>query len=150
MVSDLEPEVRGLLAVENDDVSFDAAWVLEAARRAGIPMVLDWHHAQVHPADRPLGELVRAALATWPGHRRPKLHLSSPASEQAPRDHAGDVRVADFEALAGALRPCGRDCDVLLEAKAKDRAVKKLAGALRGRPGYRVHQAGVIDLVDET
>jgi len=118
VVTRLEPAVRRLLAVENDDVSFDPAHALEAA------------------------------LATWPPGRTPKLHLSSPVSAGSPRDHADGIRPEDFDRLAAALRPLGRDCDVLLEAKAKDRALKALAAHLAGRPGYRVHRTGEIELVD--
>lgn len=149
VVAGLEPEVKRLLAVENDDVSFDPAQTLAAARRGGIPMVLDWHHARVNPSGDPPERIVAAALETWPPERRPKLHLSSPASEQSPRDHADDIRPGDFDALAAALRPLGRDCDVLLEAKAKDRALKALAAELAGRPGYRLPRTGEIEVLDQ-
>lgn len=96
VVAGLEPELRTLLAVENDDVSFTASNALAAAGRAGIPVVLDWHHAHVHPDGSAPAALLPAVLATWPAGRRPKLHLSSPASVEAPRDHAEDIDPADF------------------------------------------------------
>lgn len=141
----LPPAVRGRLAVENDDRTFSVRDALEAAGEAGLPVVLDALHHRCNPCAGSLEELVGEAFGTWRDRDLPpKLHLSSARDQRSPRGHADYVRVEDALALLEAARPHGRDIDVMLEAKAKDLAVRELVEALSREPGVQRTGGGTI------
>ena len=130
----LSPVARRRVAVENDDRLFDADDALWAARAIGAPMVFDvFHHRCLHRRaswDEALPELLETAVATW-GERVPKLHLSSARTPGSTR-HADHVAPEDLQALTDAMGrlSSGRLYDLMVEAKAKERAVLRLrAGA---------------------
>lgn len=134
--------VRRRLALEHDDHRYsfdDALWI---HRRTGVPIVLDALHLRcLNPTGRPLADALPAALATWPGDRRPKIHFSSPRTAlrvvrgllgervQAPlpnqhSDFIDPFAFVDLLHLAQRLQT--RPFDVMLEAKAKDLALLRL------------------------
>ena len=130
VASQLPETVRRRLVVENDDRLFDAQEVLSAAQRLGIPVVFDWLHHNANPCRAPLSEVLPAIFATWkPEDGRPKLHLSSQATDGPPGAHARYVRAADALAMFAVCPDTPFDC--MLEAKEKDRALLKLRADLR-------------------
>jgi UV DNA damage endonuclease len=148
----LSERARARLVVENDDRSFSLADALEIHRRTGLRVVWDiLHH---HCLDRdgvPDEEALAAALATWPAEQTPKIHWSTPRTDLEERKkkvgrrvekswvlpqlraHADMVDPVAFEAFLRAA-PLARDFDVMVEAKAKDLAVRRLREQLAGRP----------------
>ncbi|MFZ5827227.1 MAG: UV DNA damage repair endonuclease UvsE [Bacillota bacterium] len=124
--SRLPEAVASRLWVENDDVTWDTAEVLEIARRIGRPMVFDLHHHRVLRTDDWLPWL-RAILPTW-GAVRPKLHFSSPKDGLRSRHHADFIDPDDFRAFLE--RVPDLDGDVVLECKMKDKALLALRSAL--------------------
>ncbi|MBW7883662.1 MAG: UV DNA damage repair endonuclease UvsE [Caldilineaceae bacterium] len=139
---DLPDRVRRRVVLEHDDRRYsldDALWI---HRRTGVPVVLDTLHLRcLNPSGRTLAEALAAALATWPGHRRPKLHFSTTRTRARTVRHRGGERLqaplpnqhSDFldpfafidllqVAQAHRLRPF----DIMLEAKAKDLALLRL------------------------
>ena len=136
----LTPRARAPLALENDDRVFAPADLLPLCEREGVPFVYDAHHHRCLADGLPLAEASARAVHTWRG-REPWMHLSSPRAGWTGADarpHADYVDPADFpgEWLAIAGRT-GLTVDV--EAKAKERAVLALAGALgRGAAAERV------------
>jgi len=127
---------RETLALENDDRIYDGAAALALARRAGVPLVLDFHHQRVLRGDAGLSALAGAAAATW-SDAPPKFHLSSPASAARPRDHAEFIDPAGAATALGALRDAGLEAaDVMLECKAKDAAVFRLVRDLAAGGGW--------------
>lgn len=132
VASELSGTIRRRLVVENDDQLFDAEEVLSVARRLDVPVVFDWLHHNANPCRAPLVEVLPAIFATWkPDDGRPKVHLSSQASNGPPGAHADYIDVADALAFFTAVPPRPFDC--MLEAKQKDRALLKLRAALRRR-----------------
>ncbi|MCB9113460.1 MAG: hypothetical protein M9936_14215 [Caldilinea sp.] len=134
--------VRRRLALEHDDRRYsfdDALWI---HRRTGVPVVLDALHLRcLNPAGRTLAEALPAALATWSGDRRPKIHFSGPRTAlrvvrgplgervQAPlpNQHSDFIDPFAFiDLLEVAQRLRTRPFDVMLEAKAKDLALLRL------------------------
>ncbi len=70
------------LVLENDDISYSAAEVLQLHERTGVPCVFDSHHFNCNnPEGLDLGETAAKFLATWPTGVRPKVHVSSPRTE---------------------------------------------------------------------
>jgi UV DNA damage endonuclease len=124
----LSPRARAMAALENDDRLFAPADLLPLCRRLGLPLVYDVHHHRCRPDGLPVEEATALAAETW-GEREPYNHISSPRDGwdgANPRPHADYVDPSDFP---DAWR--GRRMTVDVEAKAKERAVVALMGALR-------------------
>ena len=137
----LSDAARRRIGLENDERLFNVGDVLEVARRTGVRVVYDHHHARINPTPA-LGprEALRAAFATWPAGVRPKVHLSSPRAHvdwvrrpvpgtRRSRDvvvlpdlapHADLVSPFDFLSF---MQLVPGPVDVMLEAKAKDLAL---------------------------
>lgn len=122
----LPPEVRALIALENDDKLYTVEDLLPLCRREGFPLVYDVHHHRYNPDDLGEAEATDVAASTW-GEREPWAHISSPKAESTPRSHADFIEVADFPPSWR-----GRRMTVDVEAKAKELAVLRLAADLSG------------------
>jgi UV DNA damage endonuclease len=126
----LPDSVRRRLVVENDDRLFDAEEALEAARAARIPMVFDWLHHQANPCRRPIEDVLVEVFGTWTDvDGRPKIHLSSQASDAPAGAHAALIDIRDMKAFLQVAPPVPFDC--MLEAKEKDRALLELRQQLK-------------------
>lgn len=152
----LPEDTRGLLTVENDEVSFGLDALLPLAD--ALPLVLDLHHHWISSAGdyiEPDDHRIAQVQASWRG-TRPVSHISVSREELLP-GHALDA-LPDFAALAAAgvsardLRAhsdtmwnsavnawVGRHLawtDIEVEAKFKNIASHQLADQLRNtRPG---------------
>ncbi len=154
----LSESARSRLVIENDDRSFGTTDVVELAKRTGMRVVWDLLHHHCHdPVGLSDRDALEAALATWPAAVTPKIHYSSPRLDTEERKirsgrrverrtmvpqlraHADLVDPIGFEQFMRYTAP-GRDFDVMLEAKAKDVAVRTLRDQLATR-GLRT-QAG--------
>jgi UV DNA damage endonuclease len=123
----LSPELRGRIALENDDRHFAPADLAPLCRREGIPLVYDVHHHRCHGDGLSVEEATGLAAETW-DTREPWCHISSPKYgwfAANPRAHADYVDPDDFP---DAWR--GRTMTLDVEAKAKERAVLALKHAL--------------------
>ena len=146
--ANLLPEtVRQRLVLENGDRQFSLRDVLWAQRRTGMPVVLDTlHHRCNNPDAIPMLDGLKLALATWPAHMRPKIHLSSPRTAVRTLYRNGDARLqmplphqhSDFlhpfeviDLLQAAVSARLRPFDAMLEAKAKDVALLRLREQIR-------------------
>ena len=138
----MRSEVRGRLAVENDDRSYDIADLLWIHHRTGIRLVFDILHHRCHNRTKTtLLDALHSALRTWPVDQQPKVHLSSSRTELRYLYNHGQRHMAfplanqhsdfinPFE-LIDLLRLTQehnlRPFDIMLEAKAKDLALLRL------------------------
>lgn len=141
----LPEPARRRLVLENDDLRYSAADVLAIHEETGVPLIFDHqHHWCLNPEGLDLGDALRRFLRTWPPGVRPKVHFSSPRTEfreitrknrktgkpettlQPPvwTGHAAFVQPFEFITF---LRLAGSaEFDVMLEAKAKDLALRRL------------------------
>lgn len=148
VVADLAEDVAALLAVENDDRTFSAKDVLALsfASPRPLPVVIDTLHHLCNPGGLDLTGALSGAFSTWDGFDEPpKVHLSSPRSDENPRAHADFVRPGDGLALLEAAREIGRDFDVMIEAKQKDLALLRLLDELSTVERVQRIAGGVID-----
>jgi UV DNA damage endonuclease len=140
----LSERARSRLVLENDDRLFGLGDVLALSSRTGLRIVWDAHHHACHDPDRiPEREALGLALGTWPTGVVPKLHYSSPRTAVDERRVKRGRRVVRVPALPPRsahadlvdpfafdrfLRETVRDArvDVMLEAKAKDLALRRL------------------------
>lgn len=119
-VLEREGWLRRRLALENDERDLSAEEALLVAEAAGIPMVFDHYHHRLNPS--PFDP--ERVLSTW-GGRTPEMHLSSAPREGGRRGEHGEwVDLEDALELARLFE--GAKVDVVVEAKGKEKAVKKL------------------------
>jgi UV DNA damage endonuclease len=126
----LSPRARTRIVLENDDRVFTVEDLLPVCGRAGLPLVYDVHHHRCLPDRLSVEDATALAGATW-GAREPWVHLSSPKGgwkSTRPQIHDDFIRPAD-------VPRCwfGRRLTVDVEAKAKERAVLRLATWLEGQ-----------------
>jgi UV DNA damage endonuclease len=122
----LSDDARSRLTVENDDTTFTPADLLPVCRATGVPLVYDVHHHRCLRDALSVEAATDAACATW--NREPMFHISSPLegwNRPKPQRHHDYIAIDDFP-------DCWRDLDVTVEveAKAKERAVARLAADL--------------------
>jgi UV DNA damage endonuclease len=120
-----ETRVLRYLALENDERVWAVPEIVEASRSLGIPAIADAFHHDLNPGGVALEEALDLSLPTWePRGIRPKAHLSSQDPAKQPGAHACLVDVRDWHSLLSALG--GREADVMVEAKGKERALAPL------------------------
>ena len=145
----LSKRARSRLVLENDDISFSAADVLEIHRLCGVRLIFDYQHFWCRNPERlELRPTVEEFLRTWPDGVRPKLHFSSPRTELRElrrknrqtnkreivllppllTGHADYNNPFEFVTMMRQLE--GLEFDVMLEAKAKDLALLRLRSDL--------------------
>lgn len=121
----LSDRCRARITVENDDrgVEFSVADLMELHELCGVPIVFDFHHHTFNTGGLTVVEALDKAISTWPPGIRPVVHWSeSSGPHRRPTAHSDYVR--------GPIDVHGRDVDVMIEAKAKERA---LLAYLEGR-----------------
>jgi UV DNA damage endonuclease len=127
-VETMRPEAGILryLALENDERVWTVAQIAQTSRSLGIPAIADAFHHDLNPGGLALEEALDLSLPTWhPRGIRPKLHLSSQDPAKQPGAHAYLVDLRDWHSLLSALG--GREADVMVEAKGKERALAPLS-----------------------
>lgn len=151
----LDSAIQRRITLENDDKTFTALETLTACEELNVPMVLDIHHHQVNDGGIDAVSLWPRVQRTWEKKERemagsgplpPKIHVSSPKSENEQRAHADYV---DKEQLLGFLRaiaPSTPGVDVMIEAKQKDGALLKLMDDLVGEKGIRAIDQATVDM----
>ena len=124
----LSTDIQDRLIIENDDKSYTTSEVLNIAQDLEIPMVFDLHHFNCNQTeDEKLEELFPQILKTWPQSETPKIHFSSPRSEENYLSHADYIDSEDFnQFMSQAQEWTERDFNVMLECKKKDKALFKL------------------------
>ena len=141
----LPKHIQARLVLENDDLRYSAAEVLEIHARTGVRLIFDLQHFWcLNPERLDLVPTVEKFIATWPAGVRPKIHLSSPRTElrevkrknrktgrketvlQAPvwTGHADFVHPFEFISFLRSVPHL--EFDVMIEAKAKDLALLRL------------------------
>jgi UV DNA damage endonuclease len=126
-VETMRPETALLrhLALENDERTWGVPEIVATASALGVPAITDAFHHDLNPGGVTLEEALDLSLPTWKGRGlRPKVHLSSQDPDKQAGAHAYSVNIGDWYALLAAL--CGREADVMVEAKGKEHALAPL------------------------
>ena len=151
----LQPSAQARLTVENDDKAnmYSVKDLYEGVYKVvGIPIVFDYYHHKFCTGDMTEEEALKLAVSTWPKGVKPCTHYSeSRRAEQkliieqiCDNNKITMEQMQDFPTLAGAykefskikeqahsdyiteeIKDYGLDIDVVVEAKAKELAVKK-------------------------
>ena len=108
------------LALENDEYNFTAAETLEVANHCGIGMIFDIFHHSINPSNITWKEI----KASWKD-KRPKVHISSQGDGQVGK-HGDFITLEDFKNLQNFLGDDFFDVDIMVEAKKKEDAIKRI------------------------
>lgn len=116
----LPERLRNHIILENDDKSYTINDVLKIHHYTGVKVCLDYHHYICNNNGSKLD--LKAVFDTWQD-KTPKIHLSSPKSQQEFRSHADYI---DIDYCRDFLKQVESYIyDIMIEAKHKDLAVKK-------------------------
>jgi UV DNA damage endonuclease len=112
------------ITIENDDKAnmFSVRDLLRVNEQTGIPIVFDYLHHQFCTGGMTEEEALLHALGTWPEGITPIVHYSS--SKKKYEDKT-TVETAHADFIYQYLKRYGKKFDVMLEAKAKEKAVLK-------------------------
>ncbi len=120
----LPERVRSRLTLENDERVYTPRDLLPLCRAEHVPLVYDVHHHRCLPDGYSVAQATDLALGTW--NREPLFHVSSPRDgwqSPLPNRHHDYVDPRDFPREWLGVS----DVTVEVEAKAKERAVARLA-----------------------
>ncbi|MBS4224995.1 UV DNA damage repair endonuclease UvsE [Lederbergia citrea] len=126
-IKKLPTNIKKHITLENDDKTYDVEETLITCEKENIPMVLDYHHYMANKGDVDLSNYLSRIFNTWNNISEvPKVHLSSPKSEQAYRSHADFVSLEFILPFLKMAKELDRDFDIMIEAKQKNLAMLKL------------------------
>lgn len=134
----LPNHIKKCIAVENDDKVYNIKDVLELCHKINVPMVLDYHHFICNNEKEDINAYLKEIIDTWDG-KLPKMHFSSPKSKLKKefRSHSDYINKECFIKFINILKKQDKDIDIMLEAKAKDDAVSRLARYLKYKTNYK-------------
>lgn len=134
----LPDRIKKCIAVENDDKIYNIKDVLELCHKINVPMVLDYHHFICNNEKEDINDYLKEIIDTWDG-KLPKMHFSSPKSKLKKefRSHSDYINKECFIKFINILKKQDKDIDIMLEAKAKDDAVSRLARCLKYETNYK-------------
>lgn len=132
----LPKEIKKQMTLENDDKTYDVRETLITCEKENIPMVLDYHHYMANNVESDLPLYLDRIFKTWNTFNIvPKVHISSPKSDQAYRSHADFVSLDFVLPFLKMAKELNKDFDIMIEAKQKNLAMLKLVdeiAAIRG------------------
>ena len=120
----LSPSTKKRLTVENDDRAslYSVKMLYDGIfKKVGIPIVFDSHHFQLGPQDQDYADAFCMAISTWKTAKPTCHHSNSRKKYENPKvvpSAHSDYYYEPFEDL-------GEDVDVVLECKAKEKALFK-------------------------
>ena len=134
----LPDHIKKCIAVENDDKVYNIKDVLELCHKINVPMVLDYHHFICNNEKEDINDYLKEIIDIWDG-KLPKMHFSSPKSKLKKefRSHSDYINKECFIKFINILKKQDKDIDIMLEAKAKDDAVSRLARCLKYETNYK-------------
>ena len=134
----LPDHIKKCIAVENDDKVYNIKDVLELCHKINVPMVLDYHHFICNNEKEDINDYLKEIIDTWNG-KIPKMHFSSPKIKLKKefRSHSDYINKECFIKFINILKKQDKDIDIMLEAKAKDDAVSRLARCLKYETNYK-------------
>lgn len=118
----LDHRVKQRITVENDDNKngYTVRDLYELYERIGIPIVFDSLHYACNSGDQTYQEALDMACSTW-GDITPVVHHSSSKVREVP--DADPAAHSDY--IFEPFEACGNQVDIMLEAKAKNLALKR-------------------------
>ncbi|MBZ5749956.1 UV DNA damage repair endonuclease UvsE [Metabacillus rhizolycopersici] len=137
-IKKLPNEIKRHMTLENDDKTYDVEETLITCEKENIPMILDYHHYMANQGGVDLPLYLQRIFNTWNVcHTVPKVHLSSPKSDQAYRSHADFVSIEFVLPFLKMAKVLNQDFDIMIEAKQKNLAMHRLIEEIASIRGVR-------------
>lgn len=116
----LSKNLQARLTVENDDKAglYTVKDLQMVHELTGIPLVFDYFHHKLNPGTQTEEEAFRTAFQTW--RIRPTFHFSSSRKEF---ENPEAKREAHSDWVHGTIDTYGKEVDVMLETKMKERSL---------------------------
>jgi UV DNA damage endonuclease len=138
--------IKRKMTLENDDKTYNVLETLMVCEKENIPMILDYHHYMANKGDVELPNYLERIFKTWDSFEGiPKVHISSPKSEQAYRSHADLVSIDFVLPFLKMAKNLNRDFDIMIEAKQKNIAMHKLIEDLSSIRGVRRISSSMVE-----
>ncbi|MFP3919295.1 UV DNA damage repair endonuclease UvsE [Lysinibacillus telephonicus] len=132
----LPKEIKNHMTLENDDKTYNVWETLITCEKENIPMVLDYHHHMANKDGVDLHRYLQRIFNTWNSFNMlPKVHISSPKSNESYRSHADFVSLDFVLPFLKMAKELNQDFDIMVEAKQKNLAMQRLVeeiAAIRG------------------
>lgn len=142
----LPKEIRNHMTLENDDKTYNVRETLSTCEKENIPMVLDYHHYMANKGDVDLPHYLLRIFNTWNSFNNvPKVHISSPKSNQTYRSHADFVSIDFVLPFLKIAKELNQDFDIMVEAKQKNLAMHKLVDEVSAIRGVKRISSSSID-----
>jgi len=126
-IKKLPEEIKKHMTLENDDKTYNVEETLHTCEKENVPMILDYHHYMANKGEVDLPRCLQRIFQTWEVRGNlPKVHLSSPKSDQAYRSHADFVSLDFVLPFLKMAKMFDQDFDIMIEAKQKNLAMHKL------------------------
>lgn len=134
----LPTEIKKRMTLENGDKTYNVEETLMSCEQESIPMILDYHHHMANTGDVDLSLHLQRIFQTWKSFRMvPKVHLSSPKSDQAYRSHSDFVSLEFVLPFFKMAKELNEDFDIMIEAKQKNLAMMKLVEEIASARGVK-------------
>lgn len=131
----LDASIRKRLVIENEERHFNLADNLRIHERTGIPLLFDTFHHDLFNDGESLAEALDLVQPTWEGHGPAMLDYSSQDPDKRWGAHTPTIDLEDFSSVLDVLD--GRDVDVMLEIKDKEKSALAANEFLRERAAAR-------------
>lgn len=124
--------LKNIIAIENDDKTFNVEDCIKITSILNIPIVLDYHHFICNKSSIDYNIIFNS----W--NIKPKIHFSSPKNNTKKdfRSHHDYINSRDFINFIEEIKNMNIDIDIMIEAKSKDDALFKLVRELKYKTNY--------------
>lgn len=142
----LPNEIKSKMTLENDDKTYNVEETLLACEKEKVPMILDYHHYMANKGEVDLPRYLERIFKTWDFFEGiPKVHISSPKSEQAFRSHADFVSIEFILPFLNMAKIVNQDFDIMIEAKQKNLAMHKLIEDISSIRGVKRTSSSMVE-----
>lgn len=125
----LPEHIRNRMVLENCEMNYTVSDLLEISESCLIPIVIDFHHDQIHPSPQPVEYYFDRVFKIWKQRNiKPKVHVSNSIpgiletdSKTKKRKHSDYI-----EFIHAPLLSIDFPIDVMLECKMKEKALKRM------------------------
>lgn len=124
--------LKNIIAIENDNKTFNIEDCIKISSILNIPIVLDYHHFMCNKSSIDYNIIFNS----W--NIKPKIHFSSPKNNTKKdfRSHHDYINSNDLINFIEEIKNMNIDIDIMIEAKSKDDALFKLVRELKYKTNY--------------
>ncbi|EKN70113.1 putative UV damage endonuclease [Neobacillus bataviensis LMG 21833] len=142
-IKNLPSEIKTHMTLENDDKTYNVEETLVTCEKEKIPMILDYHHYMANQGEVNLSLFLQRIFNTW--NTIPKVHISSPKSDQAYRSHADYVSLDFILPFLKIAKDLNQDFDIMIEAKQKNLSMLQLIEEIASIRGVKRLSGGEVE-----